>query len=600
MVDNEITTSPWEFRSCCEYTDCLEYLYPDSYDAVMCSPSLADLLGKYTNYLPLWDASAPHFLSGVRSQFNIDGWRRMLAGGVYKVYGDAGWDFNSHYLLDGVINGFKLVNPGAPIESYFCENYKSATKDAFAAIDAIMNKELLNGKLSMVDYSPFCVHALGAVEKSSGGYRPITDASRPLLKSINNYMDATFRTFSYKSIDTVSELMTPGCWMAVSDLQSAYRSVLIRPYDRSMQGLVWEVDGSDRYIQDNFMSFGTRVAPYIFNSISDAITRFINASGFTCVNYLDDFLVVSDTYEQCREAQLFLHQTIRSLGFFIAYDKVRSPAQVQRYLGVELDSLLMSLRLPADKLEKLHAELRFFAGRRRATKRQLQHLCGVLSHCSTLVRGGRTFSHRIVNMLRAFTPKKRYVTLSESFHEDLKWWGDFAAWFNGSAKIIRSPEHTSMVYTDASGVGYGAWHGLDWLCGPWLEDFILQKDVHSHALPKPALEIPDNINVRELYPIYEALKRWGPSWRDHKVFCVTDNTQVMNAINKGRSNNQTSMCLLRKLFWLCVLFNCHLVSVFIPGKDNVLADALSRATNANQLPLFLCCRSRSEGTPAGL
>ena len=250
----------------------------------------------------------------------------------------------------------------------------------------------------------------------------------------------------------------------------------------------------------------------------------------------------------------------------------------------------MSLRLPADKLEKLHTELRFFAGRRRATKRQLQHLCGVLSHCSTLVRGGRTFSHRIISMLRVFTAKKRYVTLSESFHEDLKWWGDFSAWFNGSAKIIRSPEHTSVVYTDASGIGYGAWHDLDWLCGHWLEDFVLENDFHNHGQTKPTMEIPDNINVRELYPIYEALSRWGPSWRDHKVYCITDNTQVMNAINKGRSDNRTSMCLLRKLFWLSVMFNCHLVGVYIPGKDNVLADALSRATSFNDLPLFLCCR----------
>ena len=412
-------------------------------------------------------------------------------------------------------------------------------------------------------------------------------------------MDSTFKSFSYNSIDNVSELMTPGCYMAVTDLKSAYRSVLVRPCDRSMQGVIWEIDGSGKYIQDNFMSFGTRVAPFIFNSISDSVARYVKASGFVCINYLDDFLVMADSFEECKTAQLFLHQTLRSLGFYIAYEKVRSPSQIQRFLGVELDSLLMSLRLPKDKLDKLHVELRFFAGRRRATKRQLQHLCGVLSHCSTLVRGGRTFSHRVVGMLRAFKGKKRYVTLSDNFRKDMEWWKNFSAWFNGSAKIIQNPTRTSVVYTDASGIGYGAAHGLDWICGHWVDSIIFHGDKHGHCQPQPKMDIPANINVRELYPIYEALERWGPSWRDQKIYCVTDNTQVMCAINKGKSDNEVSMILLRKLFWLCVLFNCHLVSVYIPGKDNVLADALSRATHANDLPLFLCCRRGPTDPPVG-
>ena len=523
----------------------------------------------------------------------------MLSGGAGEVYGHGGWDVNAHYLLDGVCHGFKLVDPGASVDSYICTNYSSATIDAFTAINDIIAKELESDKLTIVSVPPHCIHAMGAVKKSSGGYRPIMDASRPDSVSINNYMEATFKSFSYKSVDTVSDRMTPMCWMGVSDLKSAYRSVLIRPHDRAFQGLVWNVNGEDQFIQDNFMSFGTRVAPHIFNSISDAVARYVNAHGYFCVNYLDDFLVMGNSYDQCREAQLFLHQTVRSLGFYIAYDKVRSPSQVQRYLGVELDSINMSLRLPQDKLDKLHEELAFFAGRRRATKRQLQRLCGVLSHCATLVRGGRTFSHRVVSMLKVFSAKKRYVTLSESFHLDLQWWTDFSIWFNGSAKIIQPPEHTSMIYTDASGSGYGAWHDIDWMCGHWIDNIIMEGDAHGHCRPKPDIAIPDNINVRELYPIYESILRWGHLWKDHKVHCVTDNTQVVTALNKGKSVNLVAMSLLRKLFWLCVINNCQLVGVHLPGKDNLLADALSRATSANDLPLFLCCRGGGPETPVG-
>ncbi len=57
--------------------------------------------------------------------------------------------------------------------------------------------------ISEVKVKPRCIHALGAVEKSNGKLRPITDCSMPGKKAINNYMDTTFRSFSYKSINSV-------------------------------------------------------------------------------------------------------------------------------------------------------------------------------------------------------------------------------------------------------------------------------------------------------------------------------------------------------------------------------------------------------------
>lgn len=462
---------------------------------------------------------------------------------------------------------------------------------ARSEIDDIIREELASGKLSVVSDQPLCVHAMGAVAKASGGVRPITDASRPEASSINHFMSQTFKSFSYKSVDTVSDQMSSNCYMAVTDITAAYRSVLVRPSDRTHQGLVWNLDGQDQYIQDNCLSFGTRVAPYVFNSITDSVSRYLMAHGVFCVNYLDDFLVMGADYQTCREAQLFLHATLRSLGFYISYKKVRSPSRIQIYLGVELDSTTMQLRLPQEKLDKLYVELDFFSGRRRATKKQLQRLCGVLAHCSTLVRGGRTFSYKVISMLSCFTPKKRYVTLSTSFHQDLDWWRDFSRWFNGTAKIIQPPLHTSMVCTDASGSGFGAYTGIDWLCGQWEEDIHMEMDKHNHCVPSPAMDIPVNINVRELYPILEAVWRWGHLWGNHKVQCVSDNTQVVAAINTGRSKNQVSMSLLRDIFWQSVTHNFHLVGVYLPGRDNIVADAISRASSSSELPVFLCCRS---------
>ena len=440
-----------------------------------------------------------------------------------------------------------------------------------------------------------CIHALGAVPKSTGGYRPISDASRPDGRSVNSFMSETFQHFKFKNIDDVCEVLKEASYLAVTDISAAYRSVLVRPEDRQYQGLTWILDGEEKFIVDNFLSFGTRAAPYLFNKLTDVIAKAMHRQGYTCFNYLDDFLLIADTYEQCRTAQLALHDLLRSLGFYVAYKKVSSPAQVQRYLGIDIDTINMRLMLPEDKMRKLKQELVFFQGRRKATHRQLQRLCGILSHCSSLVKGGRTFSHRVIELLRGMQGKRRYVTLTKPFFKDLKWWTDFSNWFNGQANIIggRNVQEVSLEM-DASGLGYGVVWGQDWLAGAWNGSLSSRRDRHDHYRPSPDMDIPDNINVQELFPMLEALWRWGPRWRDKKVVVYSDNTQAVAAINTGKSDNMVAMHIMRRVFWLTVLFNCHLVAVHIPGRSNVTADALSRLLYKDVLfPVNLhCCRSK--------
>ena len=44
-----------------------------------------------------------------------------------------------------------------------------------------------------------------------------------------------------------------------------------------------------------------------------------------------------------------------------------------------IDSQSLTLSLPEDKIVKLHKELEFFVDRTRATKKQIQRLCGIIA-----------------------------------------------------------------------------------------------------------------------------------------------------------------------------------------------------------------------------
>ena len=275
------------------------------------------------------------------------------------------------------------------------------------------------------------------------------------------------------------------------------------------------------------------------------------------------------------------------------YNKVRSPSRNQRYLGIDIDSVKMCLSLPEDKMKKLHEELAFFTGRRKATKRQLQRLCGILAHCAQLVRGGRTFSRRIIELLSKFSPSRRYISLTLSFQMDLDWWKVFSGTFNGQARIVdTSMWGTASIATDASGTGYGAVNEEDWLCGCWSGEIKTQDVTADHITEVQDDVIPSNINVQELYPILQSVKRWGENWRNCRVNCYTDNTQVVAAVNAGTSVNLFSLELLRQIFWECVRVNCHLVAIYLPGPSNTWPDFLSRISlsNVSVIPRHLCCR----------
>ena len=125
-----------------------------------------------------------------------------------------------------------------------------------------------------------------------------------------------------------------------------------------------------------------------FTQLSNFVLCVKRRGHLRIINYLDDYLVVGDSYEECVSAQQCLISVLGSLGFKGAWEKCHPPSRTIKYpyLGICFNSSYMSVSLPNDKMERLHKELLFFKDKSRATSRQLQHLCGILAHASKVVR----------------------------------------------------------------------------------------------------------------------------------------------------------------------------------------------------------------------
>ena len=239
----------------------------------------------------------------------------------------------------------------------------------------------------------------------------------------------------------------------------------------------------------------------------------------------------------------------------------------------------MALRLPPEKLARLRATLAEWKGRKSCRKRQFLSLIGQLQHACRVVRAGRTFLRRMIDLSTVAKKLHHQIRLNRSFHSDLLWWDTFLEDWNGVSvlsSLHRSPSATVLT-SDASG-GWGCEaYTLDreWFQLQWRES---RASVH--------------ITVKELTPIVIACAVWGPRWRGKSVRCQCDNAAVVAIVRSGTSKHPLVMHMIRCLFFFVAYYQLFLDAVHLPGR---YADALS----LDNLSLFmqLNTRTQSQATP---
>ena len=130
------------------------------------------------------------------------------------------------------------------------------------------------------------------------------------------------------------------------------------------------------------------------------------------------------------------------------------------------------------------------------------------------------------------------------------------------------PPPSTYIKSDASGSwGAGAVWQHRWLQIAW----------------EGEQEKQQNIATLELIPIVVATAVWGKHWQGLSVQCKRDNQAVVHTLNNRSCRDPSLMHLLHTLFFFEAHFQFSLQAVHIAGKDNNLADDLSR----NNLSSFM-------------
>ena len=103
----------------------------------------------------------------------------------------------------------------------------------------------------------------------------------------------------------------------------------------------------------------------------------------------------------------------------MAAHKREGPSTCLPILGIVIDTVAGELRLPADKLEHLQALLEQWRGKRGCLRKELESLIGLLNHACKVVRSGRSFLRRMIELLHAVPPHQPYIRLNAEFRADL-------------------------------------------------------------------------------------------------------------------------------------------------------------------------------------
>ena len=416
------------------------------------------------------------------------------------------------------------------------------------------------------------LHVLQKVERENHDFistifiRPKKDGSHRLilnLKSLNKFV--LYQHFKMETLTQALKLIRPNAYFGSIDLQDAYYTVPVHENFRKFLRFIWQNTVFEYLVAPN----GLACVPRKFTKIMKPVFSMLRSHGHVVTGYLDDSLLIGNSAEECTSTLAAASNIISSLGFIIHTQKSQmDPTQCIVFLGFEINSVNMTVRLTSDKANKIKKSCQNLLKPNIHTIQEVAETVGLLVSSSAGVQHGPLF-YRQLEIDKAVALKLNHgdfsktCMLSDTSISDLQWWIDN---IQTAYKLISQPPPTKTITTDASMLGWGCvMDGYDGSGGMW-----------------SAVEVTHHINLLELLAAFFALKAFRQHIIQSHVRLQIDNTTAVAAINHMGTSHSKRCNDLTKTIWLwCIDNHIWLSAVHIPGALNVQADQRSRNFSLN-------------------
>ena len=206
------------------------------------------------------------------------------------------------------------------------------------------------------------------------------------------------------------------------------------------------------------LCFGLGPAPRIFTKLLKISVSVLRRLNILSIIYLDDMLLIGHTVEETlmtRDTVIFL---LQQLGFVLNLKKsVLTPTRRIEFLGVTVDSLIMTLSLPEKKLSKFQKQCQELLQETQVPILELTKEIGLLSSTTQPVLPAQiNFRYLLQQQIQALKSKGSYckkVILNKNSKEELQRWIKNLKVCNG--RYLIQSHSQGLIQTDASRKGWG-------------------------------------------------------------------------------------------------------------------------------------------------
>jgi hypothetical protein len=507
--------------------------------------------GQHIDYLSLTlSQSHPHLPVGGRLTHFLQGWQLLIQDKFAKSV---------------VKNGYQIdwLHHPPPLSDRVVFTQLHQKQDLLLAeIQEMLQKGAIEKVMS--PGPGFCSTFFLVPKKDTDQMRPVIN-----LKGLNKFVKCP--TFKMHSPSSIIRMIHKGNWLASIDLKDAYFHVPV--HQRHYKFLRFAFQGT--IYQFKVLPFGLSTAPRVFTKVLAPVVGYLHQQGIFLFPYLDDCLLVAKDQVTLHQAIMMTIQTLHTLGFMINFKKSHlQMTQRITFLGMEIDTLLSKVFLPRQKAENLIKVAMIFlqVGTYHKARHFLKFL-GLMASTLIMVPQARLYMRPIQIYLNA-TWDRKTMSLNHKIMIPLRLF-PIIQWWTNVQNLLKGVEfppkkHSVMVTTDASLTAWGAHCKSHKVQGKW--------NPHQRTL---------HINILELLAVWNALKAFLHLVQNRTVLIQTDNTSVLHYINNSGGTKSVLLCQMTwdMLHW-CLKHKVELKAVHIPGKDNHLADKLSRIWPTPTIDLF--------------
>lgn len=454
-----------------------------------------------------------------------------------------------------MIRGYKIPLLKPVFQAQEPSNAKFSELERFNLRLEISKLHRIGAVLPCNDIPGQFISKIFLIPKTDNTYRFILN-----LKSFNKMVDT--RHFKMEDFRTATRLLSPLCYMASIDLKDAY--FLVGMHESSKKYLRFKFDLQTLEFQ--CLPFGLSSAPYIFTKILKPVVTFLRSKGLFIVNYLDDFLCLGKSYDDCLNCVSETINLLNFLGFVINAKKSKLvPSQCCKFLGFEFNSVDMTLSLPIEKRIKISDFVLNISKKKHIKIRDFAKFLGVLTSASPAVPYGWMYTklferEKFLALRESHDNYDDKMILNENLKVDFSWWEQHVM---TSRNPIRSGQYSLEIFSDASMSGWG----------------VMCNGERSHGF-WDAAESQCHINLLELKAAYIGLKYFARAVTNAEILLRIDNTVAISYINRMGGIQYTHLNDITRDIWKwCEERRLFVFASYIKSKENVEADEESRRTN---------------------